>query len=225
MIVCSKEEPVINNESLYQRKGTGANLILDSSAGFNINRYCFVYKNGNYNSAFPKLLKAVLNYLNLKVFIVLCWSIKIPGKSKVASKVIEKRYEKRSWDVFQRNTHYIAVKEILDHDIKKWPPAGENLLDGGIVLILGDYSKKEILSIVSDEDCVFLAENKYFAPDDRLLSKLEKNKAAILYQENDEFNNNGLVLVGDVTIDIEYISKTISIAQIFEGESAYKIFV
>lgn len=225
MFVCGKEEPVINNESLYQRKGTKSDLILDQSAGLNINRYCFVNKNKDIDTELAMLLNALLNHFNVKVFIVLCWLIQIPGKSLVASKVIEKRYEKKSWNVFQRNSHYMAIKEILGSDINEWPPAEVNPLDGGIVLILGDYAPNDILNIVSEGNSLFLSKHRYFAPDAEFLSSLERNKAVALYQVNDELNNIGFVLVGDVTVDMKVISKTISIAQTFEGESAYKIFV
>ena len=110
-----------------------------------MNRYGFVYKNDNIDSEIAKLLKVLINQLDTKVFIILCWLVEIPEKSKVASKVIEKRYEKKKWEILKRNSHYIAIKEILHEDINEWPPLGINPLDGGMVIMLGNNNSNHIL--------------------------------------------------------------------------------
>jgi hypothetical protein len=225
MFLCSKEEPVTNNESLYQRDSVNGQLILDQSEGRFINRYCFVHKNGDVDSEIPKLLKVLINQLSVKLFIILCWLVQIPGKSIVASKVIEKRYEKKLWNIAYRNSHYVAFKEIVSSEINTWPLLGVNPNDGGIILLSGNYIQNDILNIVNNEDSAFLAKNKYFAPDATFLSRLENTKAMALYQVNDELNNFGLVIIGNVTLDLKNISKNISIIEIIEGEDAYKIFI
>ena len=226
MFLCSKEEPVTNNGSLYQRKADNKELILDQSEGHLLNRYVFINKSEDLDYNYSTFFQLITNQLNVKVFIILCWLTRIPGKSKVASRVIEKRYEKRNWNIFSRSNHYIAINELLSCDIKVWPPLGVNPLDGGLLLLCGDFSQDQVLRLVSDEDTAFMAKNKYFVPDDTFLARLEHNeKAVALYQANDELNNLGFILIGNLVIDIKRISKSISIKQIYEGDSAYKIFV
>lgn len=225
MFNCSKEEPVTNNESLYQRKSSDDILILDQSSGLLINRYGFVCKGCGADTAIPMLVKSLINHIAFKAFVVLCWLVQIPGKSKVASRVIEKRYEKKNWSIYKRNDHYVAIKEISFNDVKAWPPLGINPLDGGIILMLGDYDEVGVLGSISNNDSIFLARNRYFAPDFDFLTNLERTKILALYQVNDDLNNTGLVLTGDITIDMKAIGRKISISNIFEGESAYKLFV
>ena len=225
MFLFSKEEPVTNNESLYKRRNIKGQLELDQSKGLAINRYCFVNKNDNIGNEFKLLLGELFKQLNTKIFIVLSWLVQIPGKSKVASKVIKKKYEKSNWTIFTKDTHYIAIKEILYNDINDWPPLGAGSSDGGSVIILGNYGLHYISNIINDEDSIFLAKNKYFAPDTNFLLRLKKQKALALYQVDDEFGNMGLVLVGEGRVRPETFTKTISFSQIYEGESAYKIFI
>ncbi len=226
MFFCSKEEPVINNESLYQRKGSKTDLIfLDQSTGMSINRYSFVYKGSEQDRDIPIFFKALSSQLDLNAFIVLSWLMQIPEKSKVASKVIEKRYAKQGWEINTRDNHYLAIKELSLSNIDKWPPLGVKPMDGGVVMMLGDCDEDNILGSINYNDSLFLADERCFIPDIEFMHNLVKKNVLVLYQVDDDLGNIGFVLAGDVIVDMSLVSNKINISNIFEGKSAYKAFV
>ncbi len=224
MFYCGKEEPITNNESLYQKKEGIDQLILDQSKGLSINRYSFVSKNNVSETIIPSLIRELFNQLGLRAFVIICWLVKLPGKSPVASRVIEKKYAKQGWNIHLRGDHYLAVKELLLDDINTWPPLAISPLDGGIVLMMGDCDASDVLNAMNDDCSLFLASTMYFAPDRTFLVKMEESDIVAIYQLNDDLGHVGIVLVGNRTIDTMTLNY-IPIAKTFEGELAYKAFV
>lgn len=105
MFEFGKEQPIANNESLYEKKSGEDELCLDHSKGRKINRYSFVHKGGDPRPV-PLLVRELLNQIGLKVVVIVSWLINLPGKSAVAAKVIEKRYLKQGWNISLRVNHY-----------------------------------------------------------------------------------------------------------------------
>lgn len=223
MFYCGKEEPVTNNESLYQ-KGDGANeLVIDASRGLSLNRYCFVNKGGK-NSLFSTLITELIGQLGLKAFGVACWLVHLPTKSQLASRVIEKRYLKFGWKVELKDSHYLASKELGLDDIKSWPSLGVDSSSAGMFIITG-RNLDAIFGLIDPSLSLFLAQTRYFAPERKFLTRLENKDAAIIYRLDDDSGNMGLVLVTTKHIDIKALGNSIDIGEIFEDGCAYKAFV
>ncbi|MDW6002750.1 hypothetical protein [Vibrio mangrovi] len=223
MIEFGKEQPIANNESLYEKKCGVDELCLDQSKGRELNRYSFVIKDGELDSI-PFLIREFLNQIGLRVVVVVTWLINLPGKSSVAAKVIEKRYLKQGWNICLRKDHYLAIKEVQLSEIDSWPPLAIKPLDGGLLLLVGNNIEEDILSILNEECSSFLARTRYFVPNTELFKRLESDNVSVMYQVNDNLNNTGMVLLGKHSINMMQV-EYISIDTIYEGDSAYKVFV
>ena len=223
MFEFGKEEPIANNASLYEKKSRMKELSSDQSRGRELNRYSFVCKGGSPDSV-PMLLSELLNQIGLKVVVIVSWLVKLPGKSKVAAMVIEKKYLKNGWNTSVRNDHYLAVKELKLSEIDSWPPLGVKSSDGGVLLLVGNESEEVLLSTLDEESSLFLARTRYFVPNNKFFKQLEARNVSVLYQVNDQLNNTGIVLLGKQSISITS-AENIDIVAIYEGDSAYKVFV
>ncbi len=63
MLEINKNEPVINNEMLYQRKEGQDSLVLDKSAKIPINYYRFIYEGRESYTEIPNLIEFLRSYL------------------------------------------------------------------------------------------------------------------------------------------------------------------
>ena len=195
MFVFGKEQPAANNESLYEKKSGADELCSDQSKGRRVNRYSVVSKDGNTDSI-PLVIRALLSQTGLRIIVLVAWLVKLPGKSSVAAKVIEKKYLKEGWSTCVKNDHYLASKEIELNEVDSWPPLGIKISDGGVLLLAGNEAKENMLNVVNDECSSFLARTRYFVPDSEFFSQLVSSGVCALYQVNDDQNNPGIVLIG-----------------------------
>lgn len=223
MFEVGKEEPMVNNPSLYEKKDGLDRLDSDQSKGIKLNRYSFVNKCGS-SESLPLLLRELSSQIGPKITVIVSWLVNMPGKSPIAAKVIEKKYLKNGWSVYGKSDHYLAFKELLVSEIDSWPPLGVQPSDGGVLILIGNESKESLLSFLNKDISLFLARARYFVPDKKFLKQLEAENVLALYQVNDQLNNPGVVLLGKKTISVTFVEK-VNIAAIYEGDSAYKVFV
>ncbi len=224
MFFCGKEEPITNNESLYEKNGSSEKLVVDQSSGICINRYSFVCKKESSINAIPILIENICALTSLNVFAIISWLVEIPGKSSVAAKVIEKKYLKNGWTIYNNNDYYLAVREVQVNEIGTWPLFGINPLDMGFILMMGE-SQDSVLNLLNEGCSLFLARTRYFAPDRNFLEKLGENGISAIYQVNDDLGNTGIVFVGCQSIDMMLLSRIIQIEEIFEGKDSYRAFI
>lgn len=223
MFVFGKEQPITNNQSLFEKKSGVNELCSDHSKGRGLNRYSFVSKDGNTDSL-PQLVHALLNQAGSRIIVLVTWLVNLPGKSPIAAKIIEKKYLKDGWEVHIKNNHYFASKEIMLYEINSWPPLGIRPLDGGVLILVGNETKEKMLSAVNDDCSYFLAWTRYFAPDSEFFKQLELKNLSAIYQVNDDQNNTGLVFIGKATINMTSV-QNVNIIETYEGSSAYKAFL
>ena len=225
MFYFGKEEPITNNESLYQKRDGIPELIADRSEGLLLNRYSFVQKDNTKDGSLSILIGDLISQLGFSAFGIACWLVQLPTKSKLASRVIEKKYINQGWQVHLRNEHYLASKRLDGNDIETWPSLGADTSSSGVVIAMGNDDFDIILGSIDQSCSQFLAQTRYFVPERKFLRALKEKDLAVLYQVDDDLGNAGLVLVTAKFIDTTAIEKSVSIARTFEGESAYKVFV
>ena len=223
MFEFGKEQPTANNESLYEKKSDADELISDQSKGRDLNRYSFVNKDGDVESV-SLLIREILGQIGLRVVIIVSWLIKLPDRSLLAAKVIEKRYLKDGWNVSSRKDHYLAIKEVQLSEIDAWKPLFIDPLIGGGLLFVGNKSDEDMLNVLNTECTSFLARNWYFVPNAEFFKQLELENMSAMYQVNDDLGNTGIILVGKHSISMAS-TEDINICAIYEGDFAYKVFV
>lgn len=222
MFEFGKEEPMANNESLYEKKVGVDELLLDRSKGRKLNRYSFVGK-GEGPGSVALLVRELLGQLGLRVVVIVSWPNALPGRSAVATKVIGKRYFTQGWNVHSRGDHYIAVKEAKLSEPISCPPFGVDTAISGFLLLAGDGDEENMLNVISEDCSSFLARMRYFVPDGDFFKKLELSDTAALYQVNDHINNVGIVFLSKRVISVHRVNN-INVGVEYEGDSAYKVF-
>lgn len=225
MLHLAIEEPTVNNESLLARDTDSDSLSIDHAEGLRLNRYTLVSADGLPETAIGLAIQNMLCQISVRVFIVLSWLDQLPGRSSVAAKVIQKRYEKRGWRIHCRDGHHIALKEASVNEIDSWPPFGIDPADSGYILMMGDQEEEDILSALDDYSSEFLARNKYFVPTRGLLESLEQRDLTLLYGVAHDLGWPGVIEVGPRRIDSTELARHVEIGEIFEGESAYRVLV
>lgn len=224
MLKIGIEEPMDNNKSLHKRNLGFKILSIDNTYNPNLNRYTFVAKGVSQND-YHKIIVGLLSQLGDSVTLLVAWKSMLPGKSKVASLVKEKKYLKNGWVVKLRQGHYVALKRIdLDTLNKDWIPEID-FKNEGFVIFKSD-TIEETIKFIDEESTYFLSESGYFAPSDKVVESLESYRSSLFYTSKDELGNPGGVLITPKKINARNtLSKFEEKIECYSGESAYKVFI
>ncbi|MBY5925865.1 MULTISPECIES: hypothetical protein [unclassified Halomonas] len=219
MLCIGKEEPTINNHSLYEYNNILGKIELDRSQHRRLNRYTFVRKKGRATPVSEIVLLAA-SCLDLNFYASSAWLKHLPSRSVVASKLLEKKYKKMRWEVSVENEVYHATFFKSSDSLLDFSFLDECSEKSGLVFFFSkktDFSPKKI---VNSDRAWHLASKKRFIPDAEILDTLCKNDFSLAYLITDNLGNTGVVVVGNAKLNFSRLrEKEISI---FEGINSYK---
>lgn len=218
VVRCWIEEPIADNDSLYQLDEVSGTVTLDSSAGLCVNRYTFVPHGieGETTSGLASLvLTRLLASLDVPVRRLLAWGGD-SGESPARLRVLRAKREREGWETLTGESLCLSQK-IVDRTVVPVPfePEGYDWRDGGLAMLGGPtVPLSETLAGPAFASLSLLARARQLSPSRAFIRWLGEKHQSLFYAIRGDLGERGLVLVTVAKIDVECLGGDLGIAPV-----------